>query len=121
MGAARLGLLLNGIGVTFGLPEVTETRMSTTSTSIKLPSALKARVGELSEVEGKTVHAWLVEAVAQQVARAEMRESFISDALAAADAIDAGAAVYAAEEVHAYLVSRASGSRVRRPRPLTGR
>ena len=61
--------------------------MSTTSTSIKLPSALKARVAELSQCEGKTVHAWLVEAVAQQVARAEMRESFISDAQAAADAI----------------------------------
>ena len=95
--------------------------MSTTSTSIMLPSALKARVAELSQCEGKTVHAWLVDAVAQQVARAEMRESFISDAQAAADAIDAGAAVYAAEEVHAYIVSRASGGRLRRPRPLTGR
>lgn len=94
--------------------------MSTTNTSIKLPSALKARVTELSQSEGKSVHAWLVEAVGQQVARAEMRESFIADAQAAADAIDAGAAVYAAEEVHAYLVSRVSGVRVRRPTPLKG-
>lgn len=94
--------------------------MSTTSTSIKLPGALKARVAELSQLEGKSVHAWLVEAVGQQVARAEMRESFIAEAQAAADEIDAGAAVYAAEEVHAYLVSRVSGGRIKRPRPLAG-
>jgi predicted transcriptional regulator len=98
-----------------------EVRVSKTSTSVKLPSALKARVAELSHCEGKTVHAWLVEAIAQQVARSEMREVFIADALTAADAIDAGAAVYAAEEVHAYLISRASGVRARRPRPLTSR
>jgi hypothetical protein len=57
----------------------------------------------------------------QQVARAEMRESFIAEAQAAAVEIDAGAAVYAAEEVHAYLVSRLSGGRIKRPRPLAGR
>jgi predicted transcriptional regulator len=90
----------------------------TASASHKLPGALKARVAELSQCDGNTVHPWLVEAVAQQVARAEMRESFIPDAQAAAHAIDAGAAVYAAEEVHAYLVTRASGGSPRRPRPL---
>jgi predicted transcriptional regulator len=91
------------------------------TTSIKLPAALKARVAELSVADGKTLHAWLVEAVTQQAARAEMRASFVSDALSAADAIDAGAEVYAEEEVHAYIVSRARGTRVRRPRPLRGR
>jgi predicted transcriptional regulator len=91
---------------------------NTSNTSIKLSTELKARVAELAKSEGKTVHAWLVEAVTQQVARAEMRASFVEDAWSAAEAIDAGAAVYAAEEVHAYLVSRAAGNRVRRPRPL---
>ena len=95
--------------------------MSTVTTSIKLPAALKARVAELSLADGRTMHAWLVEAVTQQVARAEMRASFIADAQSAADGIDAGAAVYAAEEVHAYVVARARGMRARRPRPLSGR
>jgi predicted transcriptional regulator len=95
--------------------------VSSVTTSIKLPAALKARVAELSQADGKTMHAWLVEAVAQQAARAEMRESFIADALSAADGIDSGAAVYAGEEVHAYLVARARGLNARRPRPLRGR
>lgn len=59
-----------------------------------------------------------VEPASTSKARAEMHESFVSDALAAAEAMDAGAAVYAGDEVHAYLIKRASGSPVEPPRPV---
>jgi hypothetical protein len=53
--------------------------------------------------------------------RAAMRRSFLSEAMAAADAIDAGGAVYASEDVHAYIAKRAAGLPVRRPLPAPTR
>jgi len=49
---------------------------------------------------------------------AEMREAFIAEAQAAADAIDRGGALYAAEDVRAYVVGLADGRPGRRPSPL---
>jgi hypothetical protein len=46
-----------------------------------------------------------------------MREAFIADAEASAAEIDAGGPLYAAEEVHAYIVARAAGKTARRPQP----
>jgi predicted transcriptional regulator len=91
--------------------------MSTT-TSLKLPAPLKARIAPLAESAGKTPHAWMVDALAAQVALAEMREAFIAEAEAAAAATDAGGPLYAAEDVRAYILGRAAGKKVRRPKPM---
>jgi hypothetical protein len=60
----------------------------------------------------------MVEALEAQAALAEMRESFITDAQAAGEEIDAGGPLYAAEDVHAYIVGRAQGRTVLRPRSI---
>lgn len=88
------------------------------TTTLKLTDDLRARIAPLAEAAGKTTHAWMVEAIEAQVALAEMRESFIADAQAAADEIDSGGPLYAAEDVHAYIVGRAQGKSARRPAPV---
>jgi predicted transcriptional regulator len=90
----------------------------TSATTIKLPDELKQRIAPLAEAAGKTAHAWMVEALERQAAMAEAREAFLRDAEASAAEIDAGGALYAAEDVAAYLLSRASGKAAVRPRPV---
>ena len=85
------------------------------TTTLKLSDDLKSRITPLAEAAGKTPHAWMVEALEAQVALAEMREAFIADAHAAAADIDAGGPLFAAEEVHAYMLDRARGKPARRP------
>lgn len=79
----------------------------TSDTTFKLPEDLKQHIAPLAEAAGKTAHAWMVEALERQAAMAEAREAFLRDAEASAAEMDAGGAVYAAEDVAAYLLSRA--------------
>ena len=88
------------------------------TTTLKLPVPLKARIAPLAEAAGKTPHAWMVDALEAQVALAEMRQAFIEEAEAAAAATDAGGPLYAAEDVRAYILARAEGRRARRPKPM---
>jgi predicted transcriptional regulator len=90
----------------------------TATTTLKLPDALKARIVPLAEAAGKTPHAWMVDALEAQVALAEMREAFIAEAEASAAEVDAGGPLYAAEDVHAYIVARAAGKVIARPKPV---
>jgi predicted transcriptional regulator len=88
----------------------------TSATTIKLPEDLKQRIAPLAESAGKTAHAWMVEALERQAAMAEAREAFLRDAEASAAEVDAGGALFAAEDVAAYLLSRAAGKAATRPR-----
>ncbi len=90
-------------------------------TSLKLPEELKKRVAALAIGSGQSVHAFMVQAVAAEVERAELRRRFARDAAAAeAEAMKSGHA-YRANEVFAYLRNRASGKRVKRPRAKSWR
>lgn len=91
----------------------------TSPTTIKLTAALRERITPLAEAAGKTAHAWMVEALERQAAMAEARESFLADAEVSAAELDAGGALYAAEDVAAYLLARSTGKRLpKRPRPI---
>jgi predicted transcriptional regulator len=85
------------------------------TTTLKLSEELRARIAPLAEAAGKSVHAWMVDALESQAALAELRESFIADADASAAAVDAGGRLYAAEDVHAYIVARGRGVAPERP------
>ncbi|HSF48745.1 MAG TPA: CopG family transcriptional regulator [Burkholderiales bacterium] len=90
----------------------------TNSTTLKLPDELKARIAPLAKAAGKTPHAWMLEALATQAGLAEMRRSFIEDALTSAAEVDAGGPLYAMEDVHAYIRGRTRRRTVARPKPL---
>jgi len=88
------------------------------TTTLKLPEELKTRIAPLAKSAAKTPHAWMVEALETQAKLAEIRQSFINDALASAAEVDAGGPLYAMQDVHAYILARAAGKPAKRPKPV---
>jgi len=88
------------------------------TTTLKLPEKLKARIVSAAQKSGKTPHAFMIDALELQARLAEMRQSFINDAIASAAEVDAGGALYAMEDVQAYILARTSGKTAKRPQPI---
>ena len=85
-------------------------------TTIKLPNELKERIADVVKDTGKSVHAFMLDAIEQQTRLAELRRQFVADALAAeAEAMNTGMG-FSAADVHAYIESLAKGRKVARPR-----
>ena len=95
--------------------------MSTIATSLKLPEDLKTRVEAAAEAAGKTSHAFMVEAIERETARAERYEAFIDEALEAEREMERTGVHYAAEDVFRYMTARAEGKPARRPKPKSWR
>jgi predicted transcriptional regulator len=89
------------------------------TTTLKLPEELKARIAPLADSTSKTPHAWMIEALEAQARLAEMRQSFIGDALASTAEVDAGGALFAMQDVHEYIISKATGKPAKRPKPAS--
>lgn len=94
--------------------------MATTTTSLKLPRELRARVVRVAKKTGRTPHRLMLEAIERETAREERVEAFVKEALAADRAIEKTGEVYAARDVHAWLLRLASGNSARRPKPWRG-
>ena len=84
--------------------------MSTT-TSLKLPTELKARIANAAELSGKTPHAFMLEALAAQADLFERRQAFVDSALAAEQEVAEYGLVYDADEVFAYMRDKLAGKR----------
>ena len=80
-----------------------------TTTSLKLPDALKQRVNILAELAGKSPHAFMVDLISVETERAEKRHAFIQSALEAKKDFDATGMGYDADEVHAYMRAKIKG------------
>ena len=89
------------------------------ATTLKLPEELKARIAPLANSSAKTPHAWMIEALEAQARLAEMRQSFIGDALASAAEVDAGGALFAMQDVHEYISSKAANKPAKHPKPAS--
>ena len=85
------------------------------TTTIRIEDELKARVAASAARSGKTPHAFIVDAIAQTVAQAELDEQFhqVADERWA-KLLETGKSV-PWEEAKAYLQARAAGERPRRP------
>lgn len=87
------------------------------TTTLKLPEKLKTRIARLAKAKQRSAHSVMVDALEREVAREERMRDFVRDALAADAAIEKGAAVYRAEDVHAWLGRLATNGKAARPRP----
>ena len=86
-----------------------------TTTTIRLEDALKARVAAAAEREGKTAHAFILDAIAQTVEQAELDEAFQRVAQGRwKKVLDTGKTV-AWDDAKAYLKARALGGSARKP------
>lgn len=91
--------------------------MSTT-TSLKLPDALKAAIAQVAAFEGKTSHALMVETLQTAMEDALARQQFYVDGEAAwQDTLSTNKA-YRNEDVKAYIVARVRGDKPTRPQPV---
>ena len=86
------------------------------ATSLKLPGDLKRRIDRLAAAARTSPHAFMVDALAREAERAELRARFAADAgesereaLASGRAFDLG-------QSFDYLATRISGKRARRPK-----
>jgi predicted transcriptional regulator len=92
----------------------------TSTTTLKVPRTLKARIARLAKQSGRSPHAFMLEALERQTRREEQVAVFVEEALAADRAIEEGDEVYAAADVHAWLGRVARGERTARPKPWRG-
>ncbi|OOO03519.1 MAG: hypothetical protein USCGTAYLOR_00243 [Chromatiales bacterium USCg_Taylor] len=88
-------------------------------TSLKLPDELKERIAALVEESGQSAHAFMVEAIARETERAELRRQFLEDARKAEGDVLRAGKVYDAEEVLDYLDAKAKDGDAKRPRAKT--
>jgi predicted transcriptional regulator len=87
------------------------------TTTLKLPPELKARIAELAEQTGRTSHSLMVEAIEREIEREERMRAFVKDAQRADRAMDRAGGAYAAEDVHRWLEQIARGRKAARPKP----
>jgi predicted transcriptional regulator len=85
-------------------------------TTLKLPR-LKARIARLARQTGRAPHAVMLEALEREIFREERMREFVREALATDAAIQRGAEVYRAEDVHAWLDRLARRGKPRRSEP----
>jgi predicted transcriptional regulator len=85
------------------------------TTSLKLDVQLKERVQRLAAVRRRTAHWIMREAVEQYVGRAEKREQFRQDALAAWNGYQATGLHATAEEADVWLAKLEAGEQAEAP------
>lgn len=86
------------------------------ATSLKLPDNLKRSIVRMAASAGQTPHAFMVDALAREAARLELRERFAAEAVESErEAHESGKAT-ALGAAFDYLEARVAGRKVRRPR-----
>ena len=86
------------------------------TTTLRLPDELRARIAKLAEKSGKTAHSVMLDAIAQKVEEEELRTSFHGEAgTRFAEMIESGAGI-PWHDMRAYLKTRASGKTAQAPR-----
>jgi predicted transcriptional regulator len=90
------------------------------TTTLKIPAPLKARIARLARETKQSPHSLMVAAVEREVERAERMRAFVREAKAADRAIDAGAPVYGAADVHTWMAKLALNSKAAKPKPWRG-
>lgn len=87
------------------------------TTTLKISDKLKARIARLAKTTRRSAHSLMIEALEREVAREERLQEFVREASAADVAIDAGAHVFRAEDVHTWLERLATKPKSARPKP----
>ena len=85
--------------------------------TLTLPPPLAERIARAAGTVAQSPQDWALEALALQLAQAEALQQQLAGARQAAEAIDAGEALYAMDAVHDYLLARAAGLPGKRPHP----
>lgn len=84
-------------------------------TTIRLEEDLQARIAAAADREGRTAHAFMVEAITHAVERSESGDKFMCNAEERLAVLQESGKSVAFDEARAYLEARARGLRPARP------
>jgi predicted transcriptional regulator len=85
------------------------------TTTIRLPDELKARIAAAAKKAGTTPHGFILEAIAEKADRAERRAGFDTQAEARYAGIVASGKTIPWQEMRGYLQARMAGEAAKRP------
>ncbi|MCW5621670.1 MAG: ribbon-helix-helix protein, CopG family [Burkholderiales bacterium] len=91
--------------------------MSTSTTTIRLPKELKDKVARAAERAGKTVHGFILEAIAEKVEFEERRAAFVETAEQRYAVVVASGKTIGWSKMREYLERRITGRRAAQPKP----
>ena len=91
------------------------------TTSLKLPDDLKTRAMAAAKVRGVSAHAFMLDAIREAATATEQRARFVADARASRSRMLKSGKGYAADDVHAYLRAKVSGSAAHKPKAMPWR
>lgn len=86
------------------------------TTTIRLPEDLKARVVSAAEHAGITAHAFMLAAIAERAEQAEARAAFSLECRERLHKLEATGLAIPWDEARQYLLDRAAGKNVTRPK-----
>ena len=86
------------------------------ATSLKLPEDLKRRIERLASATNKTPHAFMVEALAREAERLELRARFADEAARSEEEALSSGKAFEFAATFDYLTARASGAKARCPK-----
>lgn len=86
------------------------------ATSLKLPEPLKKRLARLAANAGQTPHAFMVDTLAREAERAELREQFAEYAAGAERELLASGKSIPLDEAFDYLQAKVEGRKAKRPK-----
>lgn len=85
------------------------------TTTIRLPEDLKARIAFAAERAGKTTHSFILEALAEKAEQEELRAGFNDEADARLGKIVSSGKTIAWADMRHYLEQRVAGKQLPRP------
>jgi predicted transcriptional regulator len=91
------------------------------ATSLKLPDDLKRRLARLAASAGQTPHAFMVDALAREAERSELRQRFAADAAESERVALGSGKAHSLDATFDYLAARLGGKNPRRPRARSWR
>jgi len=113
IGAIRYLLDVAPLRYSKSVPQPLETAMSTTT--IRLPKDLKARVAAAAKRAGTTTHGFILDAIAEKAEQEDMRAAFDAEAEDRYARIVATGKTIPWQEMRGYLEDRLAGKEVKRP------
>ena len=87
------------------------------TTSLKLPDELKEKITALAQGVAQTPHAYMVEAIAEKVARDEKWQRFLDEARQSKEEVERTGIVHAHDDVARWFRAKVQGKKARKPRP----
>ena len=91
------------------------------ATSLKLPDDLKRRIAKLAASTGQTPHAFMVDALAREAQRSELRQRFAAEAAESEREALGNGKTQSLDATFDYLAARIGGKKPRRPRARSWR